>query len=136
MRRPVCPTVVTVLGLLFFSAGLVGCGPARAPTGKVSGKVTLQGQPLSSGVVLFSNEKLGAGASAKLDPTGSYQLDAPLPVGSYQVAVQPPPPPAPHEMPQAAPPPRTNIPAKYQDPKTSELKATVNEGSNTADFAI
>ena len=113
--------------------GLAGCsgGPA---TGSVAGKVTLEGKPLTPATVVLINEQTGAGASAALDETGTYRIDA-VPLGDYQVAIQPPPPPAPHEMSWAAPTP-TEIPAKYKTAATSGLSATVKTGENRADFAL
>ncbi len=112
---------------------LAGCGGGQ-PSGTVSGTVTLEGSPLTAGVVLFSNPATGVGATAELDASGTYQVGS-IPTGEYQVAVQPPPPPAPHEMDQSAG-PRPNVPQQYQDPKTSGLSTTVGPGSNSADFAL
>jgi len=39
-------------------------------------------------------------------------------------------------MQPGAAPPTTDVPAKSQDPATSGLKATVEKGANTADFAL
>jgi hypothetical protein len=116
-------------------AALSGCGSSPR-MGTVSGKVTLQGQPLAAGTVQFTNEKLGAGASGVLDATGTYRVETPLPTGQYEVMILPPPPPAPHEMNKAATLPRSSIPAKFQNPKTSGLTATLQEGANSADFAL
>lgn len=123
-----------VLGAVVSACWLSGCG-GKTPMGSVSGKVTLGGAPLGAGVVEFSNQKTGVGASAKLDASGAYRIES-VPAGDYQVAVQPPPPPAPHEMTQPAAAPRAAVPPKYQDPKTSGLTATVKEGANTQDFAL
>ncbi len=113
---------------------LVGCA-AEQPTGSVSGKITCNGAPLRAGIVLFSSPETGVGASAELDASGGYQI-ASIPTGEYQVAIQPPPPPAPHEMQPTSAILRAGIPPKYQDPKTSGLAASVKEGANTADFAL
>jgi hypothetical protein len=123
-----------LLGLAASACWLVGCGGGPT-TGSVSGKVTLNGAPLAAGVVLFSNAKTGVGASATLDASGAYRIES-IRTGEYQVAVQPPPAPAPHEMQPGAAPPTTDVPAKSQDPATSGLKATVEKGANTADFAL
>jgi hypothetical protein len=123
-----------VLGLVASTCWFVGCG-GGPPTGSVSGKVTQDGVPLTAGLVLFSNEEKGVGAGAELDTSGTYQIES-IETGEYQVAVQPPPAPPPHEMEQAAVAPRTNIPKKYQDPKTSGLTATVQEGANSAHFGL
>jgi hypothetical protein len=132
-RFAVC--CLAVLAALAIVSGLSGCSSGR-PMGKVSGKVTLQGRPLTAGTVQFTNDKLGAGVSAVLDTEGSYRVETPVPTGLYEVTILPPPPPAPHEMDKAARLPRSNIPVKFQDPKTSGLSATIQEGANTADFAL
>ena len=112
---------------------VAGCSQGQ-PTGSVAGKVTLGGAPLTAGAVQFTNQAAGVGATVELDTSGSYQLET-LPVGEYQVAIQPPPPPAPHEMDRPAP-PRNAIPAKYQTVETSGLNATITQGANTADFDL
>ncbi len=123
-----------VLGLMASTCWLVGCSSDR-PTGSASGKVTCSGTPPTAGTVLFSNPETGVGASAELDASGAYKIES-IPTGAYHVAIQPPPPPAPHEMEQAAAAPRADIPPKFQDPNTSGLTATVEEGANTKDFAF
>jgi hypothetical protein len=82
------------------------------------------------------NSKLGVGGSGTLDESGTYRVSGELRTGEYEVAVQPPPPPAPHEMPKTPAPPTVNIPQKFQDSNTSGLKATVKPGPNTADFSL
>ncbi len=77
-----------------------------------------------------------AGPSGVLDATGTYRVETPLPTGQYEVMILPPPPPARHEMNKAATLPRSSIPVKFQNPKTSGLTATIQEGANTADFAL
>jgi hypothetical protein len=126
--------VLLLVGACLSIGLLAGCGPQALATGTVSGKVTLQGQPLSAGVVLFTNAKAGTGASAALDASGNYQLETPLVTGPYDVAIQPPPAPPPHEM--SKPVPKSQIPDKFRDARTSGLKTTVNPGKNTADFTL
>lgn len=124
------------LGLCLLATCLTGCGSSGPPSGTISGKVTLHGQPLAAGVVLLTNAATGVGASAELTASGEYQLDTPLPAGPYDVAIQPPSAPPPDQMQEAKPRVKPLIPDKYLDPKTSGLKATINAGSNTADFAL
>lgn len=114
-------------------ACLPGCSGGR-PTGSVSGTVTLGGAPLTAGLVLFSNQAKGVGVTAELDQSGMYEIQS-IAAGEYQVAIEPPPPPAPHEMDQARV-PRDNVPPKYQDLQTSGLTAIVEPGANTVDFAL
>ena len=114
-------------------ACLPGCSGSR-PTGSVSGTVTLGGAPLTAGLVLFSNQATGVGVTAELDASGRYEIEA-IPTGEYQVAIEPPPLPAPHEMDQARV-PGDNIPPKYKNLQTSALTAIVEPGANTIDFAL
>lgn len=125
-----------VLAGLCVCAGIAGCGPKPAATGTVSGKVTLSGQPLTAGVVQLLNSQLGTGGSAELDGSGAYKMATPLPVGEYQVAVQPPPQPAPHEMTDAPAKPAVAIPSKFSDPRTSGFSVSIKEGANTANFDL
>ncbi len=110
--------------------------PQDGPTGTVSGTVTLKDKTLTAGTVVFLNPDAGVGASGVVDTSGAYRIDSPVRTGTYQVAVQPPPLPAPHEMDKTPMPPKTDIPAKFQDPTTSGLSATVKEGANTVDLKL
>lgn len=112
----------------------IGCSD-EPPTGSVSGTVTLNDQPLGSGIVILLDEQTGVGGSAELDASGRYKI-ASIRVGTYQVAVQGPPPPAPHEMADATVPPAPPIPPKFQSAETSGLSVEVEEGKNAADFAL
>ena len=120
---------------------LAGCGPSKAPSGTVSGKITLEGQPLTAGVVTLVNSAAGTGASAELDASGNYRIAGELPTGPYEVMIQAPAPPPPLPASPGAPLPPTpalkvNIPAKFHDAKTSGLSVTVKAGANTADFSL
>jgi hypothetical protein len=111
------------------------------PQGKVFGKVTSAGQPLSAGMVVFSNAERGVHINAPVQPDGSYQLHTArgigLPLGAYQVAVNSPmSQPAMPGAPAPPPRPRVNIPSKYTRPATSGLTLTVVEGENPFDIAM
>jgi len=123
-----------LLGLLACGCWCAGCGTGAPPTGSVSGKVTLNGQPLTTGVVTFVNEETGAGASDELDPSGSYRIES-IRTGEYNVAVHQAPLP-PEQVGSRAELPKLNIPDKYLTPETSGLTATVNKGTNTRDFSL
>lgn len=121
-----------LLAVLLLVAG--GCAD-EAPKGSVSGTVTLDGQPLTSGVVVLLDEQTGVGASAELDSEGGYQIES-IATGTYQVGVQEPPAPAPHEMTGTNVGSAPSIPSEFRDPATSGLSVTVEEGKNAADFAL
>jgi len=118
---------------------LSGCGSGEV-RGRVAGKVTFQGQPVSEGIVVFANDQQGVHMTADLKSDGSYQIltakGAGLPLGTYAVSVCPP-------LPNVVtgvfgkPPvkkPYPNIPAKYRSPKTSGLTLTVAQGENAFDI--
>lgn len=120
--------------LLLAGVMLSGCGGSGKPEGSVSGKVTYNGNPVTSGTVNFLSPA-GVGAQATIN-NGAYQVNGPLATGEYSVYVAPPLP-----MPQPpgtklAPPPKFDVPAKYQDVKLSGLKVTVKVGRNDLPVAI
>jgi hypothetical protein len=127
-----------------------GCGPTAAPTGTVSGVITLQGKPLAAGTVSFRNDEKGLVASMQLDASGRYELrfagGKQIPIGMYAVTISPP---EPHVLTaaelaseksaavkNAAPPPRQDIPQKYRFAETSGLSFTVDAGANTFDLDL
>ncbi|MHB1423738.1 MAG: hypothetical protein ACYC3I_11195 [Gemmataceae bacterium] len=111
---------------------MAGCGPSRAT---VSGKVTMHGKPVTSGIVLFVSADNQI-ATGKLDDEGRYVAPR-VPMGSVKVAVQTLRP----EQVQAAvanrskdAPPLSSratnllfVPKKYTDPETSELTCDVKQ---------
>ncbi len=73
-RRPFLARFrLTILGV--FSLILVaGCGRAPDNVGRVSGKVTLDGQPLPNATVVFSPKTAGSQSLAVTDTNGEYSL--------------------------------------------------------------
>ena len=115
-------------------AVLAGCGtssdgPEIAP---VSGVVTLDGKPVTNASVVFESSN-GVVAFGNTNGEGVYELNyldgqKGAEVGSNTVRI---------ETVLDAPPPanyRDPIPAKYN--QRSELKADVQPGQNTHDFAL
>lgn len=129
---------------------LTGCGKAAVPTGRVSGKVTYKGQPVSVGTVAFRNDEKGAVAAARLDSSGAYQLrfggDFNIPSGDYFVVVTPPDVELPIASDIAKDPSKAqtpivqpefpDIPRKYRNPLSSGLKFEVKSGANTFDIDL
>lgn len=114
-----------------------GCSNAPAT---VTGKVTLDGKPLTKGNVTFtSSSGQGVPASGVIQPNGNYSLftgtDAGLLPGDYIVTI------GAAEIPPATsvidePLPVLITPAKYNSRDTTDLKAKVVAGSNTFNFDL
>jgi hypothetical protein len=126
--------------LMISAIALSGCKPSEK-LGRIGGKVTFRGKPVSEGIVLFSCIDKGVNMTAALAEDGSYEIimakGAGLPLGAYRVCVTPPPefypigqpaPPKPKQYP--------NIPAKYRNYQTSGLTVTVEDGENPFDIEM
>jgi hypothetical protein len=112
----------------------LGCGRA-APLGKVHGKVTFQGAPVTSAIVGFDGGTATVHMTANVDANGEYQVSMAkgfgLPLGTYRVAIYPyvadlpigsKTRPVPHKF--------KDIPPKYRKPETSGLVLNVQAGDN------
>lgn len=125
---------LTVVLLAGCSGG--GSGNNR-PTGSVSGKVTLSGQPVTGGAVHFTSTKIASEAfGADLSSTGDFKVGANIPAGSYKVTLSPPPVGpsiGPDGQMRPADPKATQnaVPAKYRTPEKSDKTVEVKTGSNT-----
>jgi hypothetical protein len=139
-RRQAAYVKSGVAALLIGLAPLViGCSDRYAST--VSGSVTLDAQPLTSGTVTFHPVSGGPVAYAVIGADGSYSLKTGdtecLPPGAYLITVvtteQPP-----ANLPRAATPPigRLITPEKYSRPKTTDLKYEVDAGSNEINLVL
>ena len=114
---------------------LAGCGgPEHPEVGRVSGVVTLDGQPLAEATVMFQPTK-GRASIATTDSAGKYSLiylDG-VPgamLGAHKVIIR-------TEIPgEDGQPPiaKEKLPKKYHD--HTELTAEVKPGSNTFDFEL
>ncbi|MDY0167074.1 MAG: hypothetical protein RBS80_11055 [Thermoguttaceae bacterium] len=113
---------------------LPGCG--RGPTGEVAGKLTLQGQPVTQGSVVFFQAAGVPVGMAGLSATGEFQLRERLPAGTYLVAF--------HfddgavaGAPDTGPDvPGPSVPSKYWDENTSGLAVEVKPGANTFELNV
>ncbi|QDU56625.1 hypothetical protein [Aeoliella mucimassa] len=82
------------IGLLLIATLVtVGCDRGEK-LGRVFGTVTYKDQPITAGVIVFSNPQAGVHMTADLKPDGTYELQTAngfgLPLGTYKVAVNPP----------------------------------------------
>ncbi len=135
-----------ILGSSLVAAGTVaGCGGGATddlPRLAVSGKVTLDGQPLKEAMIQFVPSEPGAttsGGGGVADGVYSISKSEGLVPGKYQVSITSTPPPA--ALPAGGTPgdpvapPKERIPASYNSKTT--LSATVSkEGPNTFDFDL
>lgn len=126
-------------GALALAAVVIpGCGRGEV-LGKVYGQVTFQGRPVTAGVIVFSNAEKGVHITADLTREGRYVVEMAkgygLPLGDYQVAINPPLP----DTPPVGPIPKSKIkeypeiPPKYRRAEMSGLTLTVREGENPFD---
>lgn len=124
-------------GSLLMGAGILdllfaGCTKTE-PTGTVQGKVLLNDQPYADSSVVFLSPTTGEGASADIQPGGTFRLDKPLKVGKYTVYLAPkavaPQGGAgePMEMPVTI---DESVPDKYWNEASSDITIEVTEGEN------
>ncbi|MFN3150625.1 hypothetical protein [Bremerella sp.] len=113
--------------LLFLGAALaIGCSSSESG-GMVSGRVTLNGKPLTDANVKFHNPDLGVGITCALNTDGTFASDTSIPEATYQIAISPPNnahQPGATGMPVIPKLPK-DLPKKYASPDTSELKVEV-----------
>jgi hypothetical protein len=121
--------------LVLGAISLPGCGGRDHPeVGRVSGVVTLDGQPLPEATVMFQPTE-GRASIATTDSAGKYSLTyldgvPGARLGTHKVIIR-------TEVPgEDGQPPivREKLPKRYHD--QTELTAEVKPGSNTFDFAL
>lgn len=73
---------------------VLGCGKAGPPLTKVGGNVTLQGKPVTAGIVIFQSADQLVNVMSDIDAQGHYELKthdaAGIPPGKYRVSLKPP----------------------------------------------
>ena len=120
----------------------IACGPGGPEKASVSGKVTYQGKPVPKGTISFVPvSTTGRSATGAIQPDGSYTLQTETPrdgaqLGDYFVTISAHDEPILDYTPQKPVKPQLLAPAKYENPKTSDLKETVKSGSNTFNFDL
>ncbi|WP_437192743.1 carboxypeptidase-like regulatory domain-containing protein [Planctomicrobium sp. SH527] len=66
----------------------VGCSKSGEPMGTVQGTVTVAGQaPAERLRIAFYDSMTGKGGTGRTEPDGQFQVERPLPVGTYKVIV-------------------------------------------------
>ena len=126
----------SVLSLLLLFSGCSGPNAAS-----VSGSVTLDGQPLTTGMVSFYPAGDGTPATGSIDSSGNYSLstgtDIGLAPGKYiAIVVATKDPPQLYDKTGAEIPPIPITPAKYGNTNTSDLRVEVKPGKNTVPLTL
>lgn len=124
--------------LLLTIVAITGCGTSTPGLSKVTGTVTLDGQPLADASVAFNPHISGMSSSGRTDTNGRFTLQFSSKhngamVGSYKVMIMKERQPADNEK-IRDPRQLQLIPFKYSYDTT--LTAEVKEGSNTIDFPL
>lgn len=125
------------VALLFLSVAVAGCeGPTGPPFAKVTGKVTLDGKPLSDGNVFFFPEREGQSSYGGIQSDGSYELycvEQPgAVVGRHRVSVEGP---QPISDPNAVQ-PKNPVPERYSLPETSGIVKEVTNSDNVINLEL
>jgi len=138
--------VAATIGFILFA--LTGCGGG---TGSLSGKVTMNGKPVTSGTVqAFLVD--GATLTSEISPDGNYSINE-LPAGITRIGVSSPNPKKRYEellgfakteeQRKAIQPPDpalvkswVGIPDQYAQPESSGLTVTIKSGPNQQDFVL
>lgn len=114
-----------------------GCDGSSGGGATVSGKITFEGKPVTSGLINFMPPK-GRPLGGGIQPDGTYHFQ--LPAGHYQVRIDTPPA-MPKGWKEGDPPPKLakrKVPLKYGGYQSSGLSADVNDQkkSQTIDFEL
>ncbi len=128
---------------LLFLAVATGCsGPAKEPLYPVAGTITVKGQPLTAGTVVFhpdrdkgNKEKREPRATISSDAPGRYQLSTDnqegAPAGWYKVTVY-----AHKPGSGSTSPPEWLVAPKYGDEKTSGLSVEVTKEARSGAYDL
>jgi hypothetical protein len=153
-RTPFVRSLVAIASAAF----LLGCGgdASKPKLGRVSGKVTYNGQPVTKGIVSFvprggPGAQSGQSATGEIGPDGSYTLttfengDGAV-LGEHSVLImarEEDPAITGHGMPipnaqgkLKIKPAKSLVPEKYATATNSPLRFTVQEGSNNNDIDL
>ena len=128
----------SVLCSIVLICAVVGCGGGYSNVAKVTGKVSLDGQPLPDTLVTFTPTAGGSPSAGRTDARGNYILHYTRDVkgaelGEHIVSVS-----TLSEGDPDSDPPTPDVPEKVS-PKyneNSELKKTVSTGANTINLVL
>ena len=113
-----------------------GCG--KSDWGQLNGTVLLNGQPVGPGMISLTAVDGKTGASAFFGADGKYKVISSgrkdgARVGEYVVSIQ-----GGENLGEenSGPRPKSNIPTRYANSDTSQLKVTIERGAKTTDFDL
>jgi len=124
------------------SLSALACGSSGPGMTQVSGRLTFQSKPVPKGLVSFvPATPEGRIATGQVDADGNYRLQTENPgdgalSGDYNVTISARDDVILDYIPKKPVPPKYLVPAKYENPKTSGLKATVKPGASPIDFDL
>ena len=127
------------LAVTVFAVVLVASGCGKQDWGHLSGTVKLNGQPVGPGTIqLQPIDATHAGAMASFGDDGNYSVFSSgrkegAHTGEYKVVVS-----SGEEfgLEDSGPKPKSNIPARYSNPDTTDLKVTIEPGKKNFDFEL
>lgn len=134
-RIQIWPAIFAVCGLLF-AAGLIwGIATALQDDGTlvpVTGRVTMEGNPVDNGFVMAAHDRSGALALASIDSQGKFELAtngvAGARIGTYRVVVK---------ATTRSMPPEATVRSNYTDVSTTPLRMKVERGGvNHFEFTV
>jgi hypothetical protein len=115
---------------VLLALGCVGCGPSGPELAPVSGRITLDGQPLSTADIIFQPDESKSPSYGRTDSDGRYELGykrgvAGALLGQHTVRIS-----VSHELVRNPP----KIPARYD--RDSTLREEVKPGQNEINFDL
>jgi hypothetical protein len=131
---------VRLILILTFASLVSGCGGSKEAT--VSGKVTLDGSPITTGTIVFIPSAAGTQAYGAIEQSGSYELftgqQRGLKPGDYvaTVVAREKPPTNVTELGGPAPPGKAITPRWYAAKETSGLNFTIAPGANEINLEL
>ena len=124
-----------LFALLF--AAVVGCG--KSELSPLTGTVTFDGKPLSSGIIAFQNVADGPAGHASVQPDGRYVArtgnQVGLRPGEYQISIVAYEPLVPTSS-GREPMPKMVTPKRFARPETSGLRYTLTESGGAFDISL